>query len=823
MAEPTPITEWPDYSVNPEGGDPITQDLNSLYDKACTNCMDIKGDLCWVLVCTILCWQITPAIGFLYAGMHRQKAALTMLLQSLFCACACDAGMSQRAVARDFKTTHSTVQRILKRFNTSRTVANSPRSGRPSLLTKTEKRYIVRMVLKDRDISWDSLVTGVNGKVSRWTIRRVVRAYFKRKWKAMDRPKLDKERAKNRLSWCQEWLPKIEELIAVRGVEVDEGSTLIFPQSIFSDESSIANKSDNPNVWLFRHAHEKYNQDLVNRTDNNKPTISLMFWGAITVESRSPIVLMERDSRAKKGGYSGWSYLKALEEGLFPLYDGTRHFQQDNSSLHTARPTFAWLMSHGVEYIDWPPFSPDLNPIENVWAILKRHLRTHYPHLHDLKDNQEDREEFERCVKLAWAAIPQSTIRRIIESMERRLRATYAMLLYQSRTTNPILGDLSLAGFHNVLAAPSMANSDIPDILYAAFGFTFVSCTAMILAGAMLERGRLLPSMVFLLCWTTFVYYILAYWEWNPSGWLYQLGLYDFAGSGPVHIASGFGALAWSMMLGPRITDETMTERKKAVHFKPHNPLLMVIGTVLIWFGWFAFNGASTGNLSIRSIYVVVNTNFAACGGGIGWVCLDYAYTRKFSLVGFCSGIISGLVGITPAAGFVPVYVSSLVGLLTSVVCFYTVKYKYIISIDDGLDIFAIHGIGGVVGDLLTGLFAAQFVPALDGVSGASYAGGWWNRNFRQLGLQLAGATTCAAWSFFVSCFLLFIINRIPGLHLRASEESETRGLDFSYLTDVDWEDELSSGRSMVMTEGHSCTCGSAKTVNPAVDEVKKD
>lgn len=147
------------------------------------------------------------------------------------------------------------------------------------------------------------------------------------------------------------------------------------------------------------------------------------------------------------------------------------------------------------------------------------------------------------------------------------------------------------------------------------------------------------------------IHHSLAYWEWNPSGWLYQLGLYDFAGSGPVHIASGFGALAWSFMLGPRLTDKT-AEAKKGVHYKPHNPLLMCIGTVFIWFGWFAFNGASTANLSLRSIYVVVNTNFAACGGGIGWVLLDYIYTKKFSLVGFCSGIISGLVGITPAAGF---------------------------------------------------------------------------------------------------------------------------------------------------------------------------
>lgn len=156
-----------------------------------------------------------------------------------------------------------------------------------------------------------------------------------------------------------------------------------------------------------------------------------------------------------------------------------------------------------------------------------------------------------------------------------------------------MLGDVSLAGLHNVLAAPSLANADIPDILYACFGFTFVTATAMILAGAMLERGRLFPSMLFLLCWTTFVYYVLAYFEWNPNGWLYQLGVYDFAGSGPVHIASGFSALAWSLMLGPRLSEHDAATRQKIIHYKPHNPFLVGIGTCFIWFGWFAFNGES--------------------------------------------------------------------------------------------------------------------------------------------------------------------------------------------------------------------------------------
>ncbi|KAF7447192.1 AmtB, Ammonia permease [Pyrenophora tritici-repentis] len=309
----------------------------------------------------------------------------------------------------------------------------------------------------------------------------------------------------------------------------------------------------------------------------------------------------------------------------------------------------------------------------------------------------------------------------------------YGYSLYQSHTTNPFIGDLSKAGLHNTLGYPSLANADIPDILYACFGFTFVTCTAMILAGAMLERGRLFPSMLFLLCWTTFVYYVLAYAEWNPSGWLYKLGVYDFAGS-----------------------------------------------------------GASTANISIRSVYIACNTNLAACGGGMAWVLLEYASTRKFSIIGFCSGIIAGLVGITPACGYVRIQTAALIGALTSCGSFFTVKYKYLLRIDEGLDIFAIHGVGGYIGDILTGFFAAPYIPAMDGVSN-TYEGGWWAKNWKQMVYQLAAATFCAAWSFVISIILLFIINRIPGCHIRAAEDDELKGLDYKYFSDAD-------GDMMVLT-----------------------
>jgi Amt family ammonium transporter len=203
--------------------------------------------------------------------------------------------------------------------------------------------------------------------------------------------------------------------------------------------------------------------------------------------------------------------------------------------------------------------------------------------------------------------------------------------------------------------------------------------------------------------------------------------------------------------------------------------------------------GASTANISLRSIYVVCNTNLAACGGGLTWALLEYFSRGKFSIVGFCSGIIAGLVGITPAAGFVPISVAALIGALTACASFLTARYKHLLRIDEGLDIFAIHGVGGFVGDVLTGFFAADYVPALDGRSNM-YAGGWWMRNWKQMGYQLAAASTCAVWSFVVSLVLFFIIDRIPGCYIRATEEDELRGLDYKYFLDVEGDFDVLDG-----------------------------
>jgi len=171
-----------------------------------------------------------------------------------------------------------------------------------------------------------------------------------------------------------------------------------------------------------------------------------------------------------------------------------------------------------------------------------------------------------------------------------------------------------------------------------------------------------------------------------------------------------------------------------------------------------------------------VVTNLAASVGGLTWCLLDYRLERKWSTVGFCSGVISGLVAITPASGFVPAWSAVVFGVVGGIACNYATKLKFLLHIDDSLDIFAIHGVGGLVGDLLTGLFAADYIAHLDGFSEIS--GGWLNKHWIQLAYQLADGVSGMAYSFVISCLILFILNFIPGLQLRATEQEEIMGMD---------------------------------------------
>jgi len=225
-----------------------------------------------------------------------------------------------------------------------------------------------------------------------------------------------------------------------------------------------------------------------------------------------------------------------------------------------------------------------------------------------------------------------------------------------------------------------------------------------IVVGGAFERGRIIPSIVFGFLWATIVYCPIACWTWNPNGWLYNLPSLDFAGGGPVHIASGCSALAYALVLGKRKVHGTEAHNKKA-----HNVTLVFLGTVLIWFGWFGFNGGSALGVSVRSLLVIFNTNAAASAGILGWVLVDYVrHKRRFSVVGACEGAIAGLVGITPAAGYVTPWISMVIGFLTGTACSSMENVDSWLNIDEGMDVFKLHGVGGMVGAFLTGIFATS-------------------------------------------------------------------------------------------------------------------
>lgn len=220
--------------------------------------------------------------------------------------------------------------------------------------------------------------------------------------------------------------------------------------------------------------------------------------------------------------------------------------------------------------------------------------------------------------------------------------------------------------------------------------------------GAVAERGRMLPCVIFMLVWSTIIYDAIACWTWNPHGWVYSMGGLDFAGGTPVHISSGSAALAYSLMLGKRRGHGT-----HELNFRPHNVTSVIIGTVFLWVGWFGFNAGSALSASMRAVMAAVVTNLAASVGGVTWCLIDYRLEKKWSAVGFCSGVVAGLVAITPGSGYVPAWSAVVYGVLAGSACNYGTKLKFYLGIDDALDIFAVHAIGGLVGNLCTGFFAA--------------------------------------------------------------------------------------------------------------------
>ncbi|KAL1741614.1 ammonium transporter AmtB-like domain-containing protein [Schizophyllum fasciatum] len=344
-------------------------------------------------------------------------------------------------------------------------------------------------------------------------------------------------------------------------------------------------------------------------------------------------------------------------------------------------------------------------------------------------------------------------------------------LAFSETSTNAYIGNLKYFGLKGVLEKPSIGSTRIPSLLFCLYQGMFACITPVLAMGAIAERARLGPVMLFTFIWTTIVYNPLAYWTWNSNGWSFIMGGLDFAGGTPVHISSGTAALALSIYLGKR--RGYGTER---LAYKPHNVTYVVLGTVLLWFGWFGFNGGSALSANLRAAQACIVTNLAASVGGLTWMFWDYRLERKWSAVGFCSGAIAGLVAITPGSGFVGSPAAVLFGFMAGTCCNFATQLKYVFGYDDTLDIFASHGIGGMVGNILTALFAQASVAGFDGL--AEIPGGWLDHHYIQLGYQLADSVAGFAYSFGMTTAICWILHFIPYCSLRTDEESEILGMD---------------------------------------------
>src|SRR5436189_151469 len=306
----------------------------------------------------------------------------------------------------------------------------------------------------------------------------------------------------------------------------------------------------------------------------------------------------------------------------------------------------------------------------------------------------------------------------------------------------------------------------IPKTLFSLFQLMFAIITPALVVGAVAERIRFTSFILFIVLFSVLVYAPLAHWSWHPDGFLAKMGALDFAGGTVVHISAGCAALAGVLVL-----------KRRKVHMEhreipPANIPYVLIGTGLLWFGWFGFNAGSAGAASALSVSAFATTNTAAAAAGLSWMFFDVIKGKKPSVMGFCIGAVVGLVAITPAAGFVAIPQSIFVGVFAAVISNVAVYYKSKSSLDDTLDVFPCHGLGGMVGMILTGVFATKSVNPTGGANGLFYG------ETAFFFTQLKGLVIVVAYSFTVSFLIFKFINFI--LPIRVSQEEELLGLDAS-------------------------------------------
>jgi len=313
--------------------------------------------------------------------------------------------------------------------------------------------------------------------------------------------------------------------------------------------------------------------------------------------------------------------------------------------------------------------------------------------------------------------------------------------------------------------APWSLAPTIPLSLFAMFQLMFAIITPGLVVGAVAERIRFTSYTLFILLFSLLVYAPIAHWTWHPDGFLYKMGALDFAGGTVVHISAGCAALAGALVLKRR---QSHIEQRQ---IPPANIPYVLIGTGLLWFGWFGFNAGSAGAANGLAVSAFATTNTAAAAAGLSWMFFDVMRGKKPSVLGFCIGAVVGLVAITPASGFVAIPQSIFIGFIAAIISNVAVHYKEKSNVDDRLDVFPCHGLGGMVGMLMTGIFATKTVN-----TGGN--DGLWYGNMSFFLVQLKALSIVVSYSFIVSFLIFKFINLV--MPMRVSVEDEALGLDES-------------------------------------------
>jgi ammonium transporter, Amt family len=326
-------------------------------------------------------------------------------------------------------------------------------------------------------------------------------------------------------------------------------------------------------------------------------------------------------------------------------------------------------------------------------------------------------------------------------------------------TRHGVIGGLAYAGLSGLAGT---THGTVPTFAFVAFQMMFAVITPALISGAFAERMKFSAYVAFILLWSTLVYDPVAHWVWADGGWLLKLGALDFAGGTVVHLTAGVSALVCALVVGKRVG----YPRHRSL---PHDLTMTLAGAGLLWFGWFGFNAGSALASGHLAALAFVATHLGAAGGALGWLIIEWRHRGKPTALGVASGLVAGLVAITPAAGYVSPVSAIVIGVVAGIVCYGGVLLKNRFGYDDSLDAFGVHGVGGLAGALLTGVFAQKALND-SGADGALFG------NAHQLGVQALACGATGLYAAVVTFGILKVLDATIGL--RVSEPDEREGLD---------------------------------------------